>query len=113
MNRDAYRLAKQNNIFIVDYYELMMDNTDEVEEALKKIEKDKLRMTGAYTKRVMNNFFQVGEVVWMIFFPSWDEEQQVRQVVAMLTRSIQNCQGNLWKFIHSGDAAGRAFTQDS
>ena len=30
LNLDAYRLAKQNDLSAVDYYDLMMDNIDEV-----------------------------------------------------------------------------------
>jgi len=30
INLDAYRLAKQNDLSAVDYYDLMMDNIDEV-----------------------------------------------------------------------------------
>ena len=30
VNLDAYRLAKQNDLSAVDYYDLMMDNIDEV-----------------------------------------------------------------------------------
>ena len=30
VNLDAYRLAKQNDLFAVDYYNSMMDNIDEV-----------------------------------------------------------------------------------
>ena len=30
VNLDAYRLAKQNDLTTVDYYDLMMDNIDEV-----------------------------------------------------------------------------------
>ena len=45
VNPDAYRLAKQNSLFAVDYHDLMMDNIDEVSDkrlqALKEIEKDK------------------------------------------------------------------------
>ena len=48
VNLDAYRLAKQNNLSAVDYYNSMMDNIDEVTDkrmkALKEIEKDKLRV---------------------------------------------------------------------
>ena len=46
VNLDAYRLAKQNDLTAIDYYDLMMDNIDEVSDkrlqALKEIEKDKL-----------------------------------------------------------------------
>ena len=46
VNLDTYKLAKQNDLSVVDYYDLMMDNIDEVSDkrlqALKEIEKDKL-----------------------------------------------------------------------
>ena len=45
MYLDAYRLAKQNDLSIVVYHDLMMDNINEVTnvrlKALKEIEKDK------------------------------------------------------------------------
>ena len=45
----------------VDYYNLMMDNIDEVTNkrmgALKEIEKDKLRVARAYNKRVKSKSF--------------------------------------------------------
>ena len=47
VNLDIYRLAKQNDLTVVDYYDLMMDNIDKVSDkrlqALKEIEKDKFR----------------------------------------------------------------------
>ena len=56
MNLDAYRLAKQNELSIVNYYDLMMDNIYEVSykqlQDLKEIEKDKLRVARAYNKKV-------------------------------------------------------------
>ena len=56
VNLDAYRLAKQNDLSVVDYHNLMMDNIDKVTDkrlkALKKIEKDKLRVARAYNKKV-------------------------------------------------------------
>ena len=56
MNLDAYRLAKQNDLSIVNYYDLMMDNIYEVSykqlQDLKEIEKDKLRVARAYNKKV-------------------------------------------------------------
>ena len=58
VNLDAYILAKQNNLFAVDYHDLMMDNIDEVTDkrlkALKKIEKDKFQVARAYNKKVKN-----------------------------------------------------------
>ena len=61
VNLDAYRLTKQNDISVVDYYNLMMDNIDEVTNkrlrALKEIEKDKLWVARAYNKRVKSKSF--------------------------------------------------------
>ena len=61
MNLDAYRLAKQNDISAVDYYDLMMDNIDEVSDkrlqALREIEKDKLRVVRGYNKKVRAKSF--------------------------------------------------------
>ena len=73
MNLDAYRLAKQNDLSAVDYYDLMKDNIDEVSDrwmqALKEIEKDKLRVARAYNKKVKAKSFQVGELVWKTILP--------------------------------------------
>ena len=73
VNLDAYRLAKQNVLTAVDYYDLMMDNIDEVSDkrlqALKEIEKDKLRVARAYNKKVRAKSFQVGEQVWKTILP--------------------------------------------
>jgi hypothetical protein len=52
VNLAAYRLAKQNELSAVDYHDLMMDNIDEITnkrlQALKEIEKDKIRVARAY-----------------------------------------------------------------
>ena len=37
VNLDTYRLAKQNDISVVDYHDLMMDNIDEVTDKRLKI----------------------------------------------------------------------------
>ena len=61
VNLDAYRLAKQNDLSAVDYYNSMMDNIDEVTDkrmkALKEIEKDKFRVARAYNKKVKDKSF--------------------------------------------------------
>jgi len=73
VNLDAYRLAKQNDLSAVDYHDLMIDNIDEVNDkrlqALKEIEKDKLRVARAYNKKVRPKSFQVGELVWKTILP--------------------------------------------
>ena len=61
VNLNTYRLAKQNNLSAVDYYNSMMDNIDEVTDkrikALKEIEKDKLRVARTYNKKVKDKSF--------------------------------------------------------
>ena len=80
MNLDAYRLAKENDLTAVDYYNLMMDNVDEVSDkrlqALKEIEKDKLRVAWAYNKKVRAKPFQVGELVWKTILPLWTKSNK-------------------------------------
>ena len=53
---DACRVARQNDLSISEYHDLMMDSIDEVTEArllaLKEIEKDKLAVANAYNKKV-------------------------------------------------------------
>jgi len=44
---------------------------------------------------------------------SWDEEQQVQQVVAKLGRTIQDCQGNLQEFLYGENDARRASSKGS
>ena len=115
MNPDAYRLAKQNDLFDVDYHDLMMDNidgsTDKQLKALKEIEKDKLRMARPYNKMVKDKSFQVGELVWKIIVPlgtksnkfgkwspSWEGPYKIIKVIFQ-------------KFIYVGDVARRSSTQ--
>ena len=73
VNLYAYRLAKQNDLSAVDYYDLMMDNIDEVSDkrlqALKEIEKDKFWVARANNKKVRAKSFHVGELVWKTILP--------------------------------------------
>ena len=73
VNLDTYRLAKQNDLIVIDYYDLMMDNIDEVSDkrlqVLKEIEKYKLRVARAYKKKVNAKSFQVGELIWKTILP--------------------------------------------
>ena len=52
---NAIRFAKQNDLTIGDYYNSMMDNIDEVTDkrviTLVEIEKDKIVVVKAYTRR--------------------------------------------------------------
>jgi hypothetical protein len=51
----------------------MLDSLDEVSDervkALDEIERDKLRVTTAYNKRVEEKLFQVGDLIWKMILP--------------------------------------------
>ena len=69
----AYRVARQNDLTVGEYHDLMMDNVDEVTDArlaaIKEIEKDKIAVTKAYNKKIKTKSFQIGDLVWMIVLP--------------------------------------------
>ena len=80
---NALRIAKQNDLSGVDFYNLMMDNIDEVTDkrlaALKAIEKDKLRVARAYNKKVKLKFFQIGDLVWKVILPIGSKDRKFRK----------------------------------
>jgi hypothetical protein len=98
VNLIAYRLAKQNELSAIDYHNLMMDNIDEVTDkrlqALKEIEKDKIRVARAYNKKIKLKSFQVGDFVWKTILsistkdhkfgkwsPSWEGPYAIMKVI--------------------------------
>ena len=111
VNLDAYRLAKQNDLSAVDYYNSVMDDIDEVTDkrmkALKEIEKDKLRVARAYSKKVKDKSFQVGDLVWKTILPlgmksnkfgkwspSWEGPYRVVKVIFGNSYMIETLQGD-------------------
>jgi hypothetical protein len=77
---NAVRFAKQNDLTVGDYYNLMIDNIDEVTDkrvtALRKIEKDKIMVAKAYDKKVKAKSFQVGDLVWKTILPLRSKDQK-------------------------------------
>jgi hypothetical protein len=73
VNLQVHRVAGQEALSAIEYMELMMDQIDEVPasqlKALKEIKKEKMRVTKAYNKKVMERSFQVGELVWKTILP--------------------------------------------
>jgi transposase InsO family protein len=67
VNLQGCRVARQDDLSIVEYGELMMDRSDKVMErrleALREIEKEKLQVARAYNRKVKEKSFQVGELV--------------------------------------------------
>jgi hypothetical protein len=97
-NLDALRIARQNELSIVDYHNLMFDRLDEVSDervkALGKIERDMLKVAKAYNKRVKKKSFQVGDLVWKTILPigsrsskfenwspNWDGPYRIKEVI--------------------------------
>ena len=110
VNLDAYRLAKQNDLSVVDYHDLIIDNIDEVTDkrlkALKEIEKDKLWVAIAYNKKVKLKYFQVGDLVWKIILPlgmksnkfgkwspSWEGPYKIIKVISRNSYMMETVQG--------------------
>jgi hypothetical protein len=61
VNLDALQIARQNELSVVDYHNLMLDRLDEASnermKALGEIERDKLRVARAYNKKVKEKSF--------------------------------------------------------
>ena len=112
MNLNALRIAKQNDLSVVDFYNLMMDNIDEVADkrlsALNAIERDKLRVARAYNKKVKLKNFQVGDLVWKVILPigskdrkfgkwspSWEGPFKITRLVPANSYLVESVQGIL------------------
>jgi hypothetical protein len=67
------RVTRHGSLSAKKYHELMMDKIDDVHErrfkALEEIEKEKIKITKAYNKCVMEKLFQVGDLVWKMILP--------------------------------------------
>jgi hypothetical protein len=77
---NAVRFARQNDLTVIDYYNSMMDNIDEVTNnrviALGAIEKDKIMVARAYNKKVKAKSFQAGDMVWKTILPLRNKDQK-------------------------------------
>jgi hypothetical protein len=97
--------TKHNDLAIGDYYNLMMDNIDEVTDkrlmVLGEIEKDKIIVAKAYYKKVKDKSSQVGDLVWKIILPlivgkwspSWKDPYKITQAIAGNVYMLQTLQG--------------------
>jgi hypothetical protein len=108
---NAVRFARQNDLTVMDYYNSMMDNIDEVTDkrviTLGAIEKDKIMVARVYNKKVKAKSFQVGDLVWKTILPlrnknwkfgkwspSWEGPYKVKQVMSGNTYLLQTLEGN-------------------
>jgi hypothetical protein len=112
LNLDTLQIAQQNELPAVDYLNLMFDRLDEVLDerikALGEIERDKLRVTKAYNKRVKEKSFQVRDLVWKTILPigsrsskfekwspNWEGPYRIEGVVPGNSYMVQIVQGTL------------------
>jgi hypothetical protein len=104
------RFSRKNDLIVGDYYNLMMDNIDEITNkrlvALEEIEKDKIMVAKAYNKKIMAKSFQVGDLVWKTVLPlksrdkkfdkwssSWEGPYRITQVIMGNAYMLQTLQG--------------------
>ena len=73
---NSIRFARQNDLAIGDYHDLMMDNLDEVTDKRMKALKDKIMVVKAYNKKVKAKSFQVGDLVWKTVLPIRSKDQK-------------------------------------
>jgi hypothetical protein len=87
---NVVRFARQNDLTIRDYHNLMMDDIDEVIDkrlvALGEIEKNKIIVAKAYHKKVKAKSFQVGDLVWKTILPQRSRDRK-------FNKWSPNCEG--------------------
>lgn len=110
VNLQALRVARQSDLSVADYRNLMLDRIDDVSEerlkALRAIEREKLRVAKAYHKKVWEKLFQIGELVWKTILPigarsskfgkwspSWEGPYEIIEIVPGNSYFVQSLQG--------------------
>jgi hypothetical protein len=73
INLSAYRVMHQDSLMAKEYRSAMMDGIDDLVEsrleALRELEKEKLRVAKVYNKKVQKKLFRVGDKVWKTILP--------------------------------------------
>jgi hypothetical protein len=73
INLQSGRVMNQDSLSAKDYRKQLMDRLDDLPEsrfeALRELEKEKLRVAKMYNKRVREKLFQVGDLVWKTVLP--------------------------------------------
>jgi hypothetical protein len=110
VNLNDLQIARQNELSVIDYHNLMLDRLDEVSDerikALGEIERDKLRVARAYNERVNEKLFQVGDLVWNTslligsksnkfgkWSPNWEGPYRIEEVIPGNSYIVQTVQG--------------------
>jgi hypothetical protein len=112
VNFKTCRIGGQDNLSAAEYIEGMMGTIDGMPEgrlkALRKIEKEKMRVAKAYNKRVKRRSFQIRELVWKMILslgtwdkkfgkwsPSWEGPMRVVRIIpgnAYLSETLEGQQ---------------------
>jgi hypothetical protein len=118
INLDVLRIAQQNELSVVDYHNLMLDRLDEASDerikALGEIERDKLRVARAYSKKVKEKSFQIGDLVWRTILPivlksnkfkkwssNWEGQYRIEEVVPRNSYMVKSTQGTSLLRVHN------------
>jgi hypothetical protein len=105
------RITRQDYLSAKEYTELMMDKVVEAPEsrlkALEEIEKEKVKISKAYNKHVVEKSFQVGDLVWKTILqlgtqsgkfgkcsPSWEGPFRVIRVVPSNAYFVEDLEGH-------------------
>jgi hypothetical protein len=105
------RITGQDYLSAKEYTELMMDKVDKAAEsqlkALEEIEMEKVKISKAYNKRVVEKSFQVGDLVWKTilslgtrsgkfgkWLPSWEGPFRVIRVVPGNAYFVEDLEGH-------------------
>jgi hypothetical protein len=80
LNLHVNRVTIQDTLSSEEYRDMMMDEVEDLMEkhfeALREIEKEKVRAAKEYNKRVQEKSFQINNMVWKMILPlgSWDNK---------------------------------------
>jgi hypothetical protein len=97
----------QDSLSAEDYRNQLIDRLDDLPEirfeALRELEKEKLRVAKTYNKRVIKKLFQVGDLVWKMILPvgsrdnkfgkwslSWEGPYKVTRIVPGNAYFVEN-----------------------
>jgi hypothetical protein len=78
INLQTYRVVHQDELLAEEYQSLMMDEIEDLPEsrfkALREIEKEKIKVARAYNKKVCENHFKWGDIVWKMILPRGSQD---------------------------------------
>jgi hypothetical protein len=107
INLQSGRVMYQDSLSAEDYRNQLIDRLDDLPEirfeALRELEKEKLRVAKTYNKRVIKKLFQVGDLVWKMILPvgsrdnkfgkwslSWEGPYKVTRIVPGNAYFVEN-----------------------